>query len=520
MKHSVRAVAVLLAASSIAPVALGADGPDQPALDTVVRVPDLFAFWAFGEKAGQPRVSIGTEARDPLHEAADVAALNHPFPKIGRIAPRAASHVAASSWSIGGETLDRDFAVYSNYKKFLGPLGAKRIRLQAGWAKCEKTPGVYDWAWLDEAVNDTLAQGVQPWLETSYGNTIHPGGGGTGLGGGLPKSPEALAAWDNWVCAMVRRYRDRVKEWEVWNEPDLGKDAPAEAYAEFYTRTAAIIRSELPSAKIWALGLAGNMAYAERFFARMKETGKLDLIDAVTVHGYPRNPDDTSTVDKMRALLTKHGAAIPVIQGETGAPSTSNTFGALRGHPWTELTQAKWDLRRMLAHHAKDVPFNLFTLMELHYPTGRNTKGLLKANADQTVAYAKPAYFAAQNVFAIFDDSLSPIADYPSTASTTNRLAVTAYRKRETNQQVIAIWFSGAVPSDSNAMTPVDFTFERGDFREPVWVDLRTGEARWIPNANWARKNGGCGFRRVPVYDSPILIAEKTGLPLKRESEP
>ncbi len=57
----------------------------------------------------------------------------------------------ASSWSIGGETLDRDFAVYNNYKKYLGPLGAKAIRLQAGWAKCEKTQGVYDWAWLDEA---------------------------------------------------------------------------------------------------------------------------------------------------------------------------------------------------------------------------------------------------------------------------------------------------------------------------------------------------------------------------------
>jgi hypothetical protein len=42
--------------------------------------------------------------------------------------------------------------------------------LQCGWAKCEQKPGVYDFAWLDEVVNDALAQGVQPWLEVSYGN--------------------------------------------------------------------------------------------------------------------------------------------------------------------------------------------------------------------------------------------------------------------------------------------------------------------------------------------------------------
>jgi hypothetical protein len=463
--------------------------------------------------------ALSDEEMSKLHEAARVGALNIPLPYLGRIAPRAASRIAASSWSIGGETLDRDFAVYANYKRFLGPLGAKRIRLQAGWAKCEQRPGVYDWAWLDEVVNDALAQGVQPWLETSYGNTNYPGGGGTGLGGGLPSSPEALAAWDNWLRALVRRYQDRVKEWEVWNEPDLGKDAPAEAYAEFFIRTAEIIRAEQPAARIWALGLAGKMAYAETFLSRMKEKGKLNLMDAVTVHGYPKNPDDTTTVDRMRTLLAKHGCAIPVIQGETGAPSTSNTFGALRGHSWTELTQAKWNLRRMLAHHAKDVPFNLFTLMELHYTTGLNTKGLLKANADKTAACAKPAYSAAQNVFAVFDDTLSRVAEYPFTPGVTNTLALHAWHQRNTRQQVVALWFSGDVPADSTATVGVDFALRKGEFTEPVYADLRTGDVHRIPKANWSRDENGVTFRQIPVYDSPVLIAELSALPIERARE-
>lgn len=38
------------------------------------------------------------------------------FLSLGRVAPRLASEIAASTWSIGGETLDRGFAVYKNYR--------------------------------------------------------------------------------------------------------------------------------------------------------------------------------------------------------------------------------------------------------------------------------------------------------------------------------------------------------------------------------------------------------------------
>ena len=103
-------------------------------------------------------------------------------------------------------------------------------------------------------------------------------------------------------------------------------------------------------------------------------------------------------------------------QGETGAPSKYQENFALSKIPWSENTQAKWDLRRMLAHHGKDVPFNLFTLCELKYAqpkmTGFNRKGLLRCNDDKTVAGPKLAYFAAQRVFSIFDDTLERFRDF------------------------------------------------------------------------------------------------------------
>ena len=442
---------------------------------------------------------------------------NSELPLIGRIKSRAARDISSSRWSVGGETLDRGFGVYASYKAYLGPLGAKSIRLQAGWARCEPRPDVYDWGWLDAIVDDALAQGVQPWLQLSYGNPVYPGGGDTGLGGGFPSSLEALAAWDRWVRAIVRHYRDRVHQWEIWNEPDLNDKGTAtvEAYVELYLRTAAIIREVQPAGKsqIYALALCYDLRYADRFLSVMTPRGKLDLVDAVTIHTYPENPDDTRNVDELRALIARTGRPIPVRQGETGAPSRYQESFALKGMPWTETMQAKWDLRRMLAHHAKDVPFSLFTMIDLHYRRGgavdMNYKGLLASRDDQSVDHAKPAYEAAQRVFAIFDDTLDRVGDFACTAGTTRPLAASAYVNKQTGGQVVALWFRDGKPADSNARILVDLTFAGARFSEPVLVDLLTGEVRALP-----RTIPGSRFRQIPLYDSPILIAEKSALPI------
>jgi hypothetical protein len=447
------------------------------------------------------------------------------LPVLGKVTPRAAKDVVSSPWSIGAETIDRDFTVYENFKKYLGPLGAKGVRLQAGWAKCEKVKGVYSWEWLDAIVNDAVAQGTRPWLEFNYGNTIYVGGGDTGLGGGFPSSPEALAAWDRWCRALVERYKDRVNQWEVWNEPDLNNNntATVEAYVDLYIRTATMVREVQPEGQVWALALAGNTDYADKFLAGMKAKGKLDLIDAITFHGYPRNPDDTTRVDRLRAIVAKHGRAIPLRQGETGAPSKYQENFALSKISFTETTHAKWDLRRLLAHHAKDVPMNLFTLSDMHYTTASaqggadgilrmNYKGMLATNPDQTVAYVKPAYYAAQTVFAIFDDTLPRMKDYAFSTTALREVALSGYRRERDGAQVVALWFNDAPPADANGVSLADVTLRAGKFTEPVLVDVRTSTVYALPKSSWTQSEKGAVFRALPIYDSPMLIAEKAAV--------
>ncbi|MFW5831166.1 MAG: hypothetical protein ACOCVA_02870, partial [Prolixibacteraceae bacterium] len=113
------------------------------------------------------------------------------YEKIAEIKPRSSHEIAASPWGIGGETMDRDYTIFENWKEYLAPLGAKKIRLQAGWGKTDKGNGNYDFHWLDEIVDGVIAAGVEPWLQTSYGNEAHEGGGSPYLGGAIPDSPEA-----------------------------------------------------------------------------------------------------------------------------------------------------------------------------------------------------------------------------------------------------------------------------------------------------------------------------------------
>lgn len=436
-----------------------------------------------------------------------------PFRLGGKIVPRASREIAASDWSVGCEVLDRDFASYAAYKSYLGPLGAKGVRLQAGWAKTEKQPGVYEWKWLDEIIDDAKAQGTQPWVQLSYGNPAYPGGGGRNIGDAGPTSPEALAGWDRWARALVRRYRDRVHEWEIWNESDIFKKMTLDQYVDLFVRTAMMIRREQPASRIYALSLAHRTDYARDFLKAVAGHGKLDLVDAITFHSYPHNPDDLKTYHELRAVVAEFPRKIELRQGETGAPS-GKTTGALGGYEWNDTKQAKWDLRRMLAHHGHGVPYNVFTLSDFYYPKGLNAKGLLRINPDLSVVGPKPAYFAVQTVFAIFDRTLR-LAPTKTVTSTAEKLAAYVWEHADTRRHFATLWFSAQPPVESYPFRPVDFTIAGAIFEDPVCVDLRTGEVFAIPHANWSRRAGACEFRGIPLYDSPVLITSRGDLRIR-----
>ena len=446
------------------------------------------------------------------------------YKSIGKVQPRMSTDIVSNNWAIGAETMDRDLVDFYSWKDHLKQLGAKKIRLQAGWAKCEKEKGVYDFKWLDEIIDYVISQGVEPWLQTSYGNPIYEGGGGIHLSAGLPTSEEGLEAWDNWVRTMVKRYNGRVKIWEIWNEPENKGNNSSEEYAKFYLRTAENIRSVDPAARLYALSLGNvkevGVQYVDTLLKMLKEQVKLSLVDEITLHGYTYNPKDVyEHYEKINRTIKKYSNIIKIRQGELGCPSENQSIYALKYYDWTELSQSKWVLRKMMGDLGHDIPSSYFLIIDIVYTHNherimetpkRNTKGLIKSDLKRQFVAYKPSYNSYQNVTSIFDHSLERIPNYPFLVGNKTSLSVFGYENKNFGQQAVAIWMDGETPTNINTKTPITFEFSDGNFETPVYVDLRTGEVYEIPKTDWKKEGTNYTFKKIPIYDSPILIADKS----------
>jgi hypothetical protein len=437
--------------------------------------------------------------------------------RIGSIKPRSTKEISSSRITVGCETLDRDLAVWDNYKAYLAPLGVKKIRLQAGWAKCEKVPGVYDWKWLDQIIDYAIANGMEPWLQTSYGNPVYAGGGGTGLLNSLMNSEEGYAAWDRWVEALVSRYKDRVKEWEIWNEPDhpMQKISP-ETIAKLNIRTAEIIKRIQPEAKIAGLAFASNsnQEYLNAFLKVIADAGKLDLFHWISYHCYTIRPEDAyseKSVLGLKSVIEKYSKNILLRQGENGAPSTYIPSFALSEIYWTEYTQAKYNMRRLLGDLGHDIETSVFTIIDVYYKPVLNTKGLIQSDNTMEAIRPKVAYYAIQNVAAVFDNNMVINPEFKYSSNNKESLSVYGYQHIPTQTPLVALWLDGQNATNSFKTTSVNITVGNMNLKEPVWVDLMTGSIYEIEKSQWSKSGSSCTFN-IPLYDSPVLITEKSFL--------
>jgi hypothetical protein len=475
--------------------------------------------------AAQHVIPLTAEVRQQM------AAMQRSMPKdwrvLGQVRPRSAKTIRYSLLGIGGEVLDRDFADFHAYQDYLEPLGAKRIRLQSGWAKTETEQGVYNFTWLDQIIDGSLERGIDPWLELSYGNLIYPDAGGTGLGQGLIQSEEGLTAWDRYVTAAVRRYADKVTYYEVWNEADIkqhGQDSSevtTQAYPRLFVRTAEIIRREDPEAFILGLALAsvGKLETVEVFMTYLARQQKLHLLDGISFHGYPVNPDHNfDHVARIRNLVDRYAPGVVLWQGETGAPSARQPQFALSNRDWTELSQAKWNARRALAHIGRNIPFSQFQISDMYYKQTRrntlNTKGLLLAAPDLSIIRPKLAYYAYQHVCSLFSDGLiaeGPVADVVSSHKS---LSAFLFYHALKGRHAVAVWDSDGKPSESLERLRTSVTIPSCRISNPVYVDLLSGAVYAIPGSSIASNGMQVTVEDIPLWDAPIVVTDAALVPI------
>ncbi len=216
---------------------------------------------------------------------------------IGEIKPLNSFEIAASPWGIQTGTMDE--AIIDKAAE----IGVKWTRLQISWPSVEKEKGVYNWEKTDEGIEKALEMGITPFVTIGSGNKLYSRISTyedpklAEIYGYKPepptKNPQAVKAWLSFVKAAVERYQDKIKFWEIWNEPNhrnyWGAEPDGQEYGRLVLITAKHIREVYPDASIIAGSMAGiDPEFTEDFLS----TGTSQLIDIISYHNYGAIPEE------------------------------------------------------------------------------------------------------------------------------------------------------------------------------------------------------------------------------------
>ena len=113
----------------------------------------------------------------------------------------------------------------------------------------------------------------------------------------------------------------------------------------------------------------------------------------------------------LKNICAKYAPNATLWQGENGAPSEMPGDGlALHHIAWSEISQAKWDMRRMLGDFARSIPSSVFTICDYVHPgRGIGSYGLLRADSAKNVIAVKRAFNAVRNVVTVFDSEIKRV---------------------------------------------------------------------------------------------------------------
>jgi hypothetical protein len=172
-----------------------------------------------------------------------------------------------------------------NRLKLMQDAGIKWGRQDLTWRRIEVKPGVYQWDYYDRLIDELLEHGIMILADLAYEpvwvrEKIN--------------SPEAVEAYVRFVRAAVSRYKDKVKHWQIWNEPNFGghfwRGTP-EQYANFLKAAGKAIHEIDPEAKVAGF----NTAFVDlRWTEKILSLIPYDCFDILCFHPYrpPNSPEE------------------------------------------------------------------------------------------------------------------------------------------------------------------------------------------------------------------------------------
>jgi len=186
-------------------------------------------------------------------------------------------------------------------------IGVKWVRSIWRWDKIEWRKGQCDFALLDFVVAEAWRRDIRivPALATPprWASTAPEGEPAFRV------YPPRLSDWAAFVARLVDHFRQRIKYWEVWNEPNVFSrwKGTVEDYYRLQKATFTAARGVDPNSKI-LLGAFSQSGFV--YLDRLLGLGAKDYFDVLSCHPYPRQ-DGLNRIEymvrRLRLVLADHG---------------------------------------------------------------------------------------------------------------------------------------------------------------------------------------------------------------------
>ena len=412
---------------------------------------------------------------------------------------------------------------------------------RTSWDWVERKKGVYVVSQeLEDYVNSLVDNGVQIQVQLLYGNPMY-----TSPAGKLPdsispepgsfhnpdrslysifwppKTPEQIAAFNQYAKWMVNHFRYRIHYWALWNEQDISYWNPV-PYPEDYGKllkafVQAVHESDRDAKVIYGAQADPSREFSKRALDSCQCASGLDVYAYHTYPGYGHNlnPETmdsgayaTESPSLLREAVRKYPGIRPDIQ------FFDDEFNSIPS--WTgsdESVQAKYLPRGLVYNLAAGVKTFVWLLAAGTDGNEYDDFGIIHGMTFHGTDFTpRPAFEALQNTNALFSDTkFDPSIEIqaPDLSELARRAGFPflAYGFRSRGGKgIVACWFA-ARSQPRNVFQPLYGTLllKNVGIQRPVLIDIVSGE---IKRLKW-KKGTTDTLENLPIRDSVMAIADE-----------
>ena len=414
---------------------------------------------------------------------------------------------------------------------------------KTSWDWVEQSPGVYRVRpEVDEAIRSLSDNGVSIELQLCYGNALYQGDPAArsrhvdptppGIGDqdepapaifhGL-KTEDEIQGFLNYTRFMVTRYKGKIRNWELWNEPNIGywqpnveekeqRAAKGREYGRALCRFADVVHELDPESKV----IVGGTSEIDAPFALAALSECPSKIDVMAYHTYPgygaNTPPEEQDALEDAGLFREAVLRTPGVRQDI--EFWENEWNTIPG--WknsNESVQARYLPRFVLQALSQRVKPFFWEFIPGTDGNEHDQFGLLHGETfDKNAFQPREAFRAFEVTSALFAptevDSAADILLDPPEQFAHGQLRKYAFHDHSSGKRIYAIWLALlSEPADNFVTVEVEVSLPHSGITNPVLIDVRTGR---ITRLTWLDREKET--LKIPLKDSVVAIADSSYL--------